>query len=76
MTTTPIEARCAVCKRRLKRPTSSGVGPVCARKLAEASPDGRGGLPGPGLPPKRSQAPTRPPVTSLPGQTEIPLENP
>lgn len=25
--------KCAACKRRLKRPTTSGLGPVCERRL-------------------------------------------
>lgn len=54
-------SRCAACGRRLRVPSPSGLGPVCARRLgvtaARAAPP----------------SPTAGPVP-IPGQTELPLE--
>ena len=56
------DARCADCRRRLRRPSPSGYGPVCARRrgiretprpTVAASPSG--------------------PVPVVPGQTELDL---
>ena len=52
--------RCAACKRQLKRPSPSGLGPVCERRL--------NGLPAPVL---RIAGPI---TGQVPGQTELPLE--
>ncbi|TGZ14699.1 hypothetical protein DV517_61820 [Streptomyces sp. S816] len=52
------EPRCAGCGRRLKRPTPTGLGPVCARRLT-----GR---------PARIRITRDPDVPA--GQTELPLQ--
>lgn len=69
-------ARCAGCRRRLKHPTPSGFGPVCAKKLPERAPDGRTGPEGPRVRSALSQRLTaRPtPREPHPGQTQLPLE--
>jgi hypothetical protein len=54
-------ARCAACGRRLVRPSPTGLGPVCARRLA------------PSRRPTSIRA-TDPPAQPIPGQTEIPLK--
>lgn len=50
--------RCAACKRRLKQPTPTGLGPVCNRRLN-------------GTPPVIRAPATDP--EPMPGQTELPL---
>lgn len=69
-------ARCAGCRRRLKHPTPSGYGPVCAKKRPQLAPDGRTRREGPGLPPGLSRRPTArtTPREPHPGQTQLPLE--
>ncbi|MFM9635911.1 DUF6011 domain-containing protein [Streptomyces turgidiscabies] len=64
------------CGRKLRTPESrsAGIGPVCARKLAQSSQEPRTGAPGARMPPKASRRPTGAPVPSLPGQTELPLQ--
>ncbi|MER7053413.1 hypothetical protein [Streptomyces sp. NPDC000351] len=54
-------SRCAACGRRLRRPSPSGLDPVCARRLHPA--------------PARPQTirATEPPVVHCDGQTELPL---
>lgn len=54
-------SRCAACGRPLRRPSPSGLGPVCARRLQ----------PAPARP--RSIRATEPPAEPIPGQVEIPL---
>ncbi|MFI9598881.1 hypothetical protein ACIHCX_03200 [Streptomyces sp. NPDC052043] len=59
---TPVTAKCAGCGRPLKRPSPTGFGPVCWRRL-----NGR---------PARQPAPTPDlgaPVPHVDGQTEIDL---
>ena len=69
-------ARCAGCRRRLKHPTPSGYGPVCARKRAQSLSAGRGGVPGPMVPPGLSQALTaRNTPPHCDGQDELPLND-
>ncbi len=69
--------RCAVCKRRLKRPTPAGIGPVCARKLSGASQERRTAAPGPRMPPKPPRGPTRPHgAPHCDGQEPLPLTDP
>jgi hypothetical protein len=55
-------SRCAACGRRLSRPSPTGLGPVCARRLG-ATPARR---------PRPVSRPD-PPPEPIPGQTEIPL---
>lgn len=51
-------AKCAACKRRLKRPSESGLGPVCERRLHG--------------PPARRPRPATPTTAELiSGQTEL-----
>ncbi|MEV7154868.1 hypothetical protein AB0N77_09615 [Streptomyces misionensis] len=52
------EPRCAGCGRRLKHPTPTGLGPVCARRLNE--------------PPARIRITTD--RDQMPGQTELELQ--
>jgi hypothetical protein len=54
-------ARCGACGRRLARPSPSGLGPVCARRLGLTSRK----------PPAIRGADTQP--DRIPGQTELPL---
>lgn len=53
-------ARCAACRRRLKRPTASGLGPVCEKRL---QPN----------PSRSAAAPTASPIPVIDGQTVIDL---
>jgi hypothetical protein len=53
-------SRCAACGRRLRRPSPSGLGPVCFRRLN----------PAPARTPARA---AKPPVEPIPGQTKIEL---
>lgn len=53
------QPKCAACKRRLKHPTASGLGPVCERRLT-------------GPPPARTRIPG-PTAEPVPGQAELPL---
>lgn len=55
-------ARCTACGRRLRRPSPTGLGPVCQRRLRSR-------------PPSRTTpaAATGSPVPPIPGQTELPL---
>lgn len=55
-------SRCAACGRPLRRPSPSGLGPVCARRLQ----------PAPARP--HSIRATEPPAEPIPGQTELPLQ--
>lgn len=66
--------RCAGCHRRLKRPSPSGFGPTCARKLARKPQDARTGHGGPRLPPGLSQRLRSAPVNPQPEQTALPIE--
>lgn len=61
----PVDAlKCAACGRRLRHPSPTGLGPVCARRLgATVSP--------PRKPARASPAATPPPLH--PGQTELPI---
>lgn len=52
-----------------------GYGPDCLRKLPQSSQDARAAPQGPGVPPRRSQAPTATPVPACDGQAELPLED-
>ena len=66
--------RCRGCHRRLKQPSPSGYGPKCAKKLAQSSQDARSAPQGPGVPPRRSQAPTAAPVPACYGQIALPIQ--
>lgn len=57
-------SRCAACGRRLRNPSLSGLGPVCARRLGRTA-----------APSKRAR--TTPPAVPVhvPGQTELPLQD-
>lgn len=55
--------RCVACGRRLRRPSLSGLGPVCARRLAAAAP--RSAV----VVPQSAGGP----VSQVPGQTALPL---
>jgi hypothetical protein len=59
----PDAPRCAACRRRLRRPTPTGLGPVCERRLNPATP-------------RASPAAIDGPVPMVPGQTELPLADP
>jgi hypothetical protein len=59
---TSVPARCADCKRRLRRPSPTGYGPVCARRRG-LTPTARASPP----------APPASPAPHMPGQTELPL---
>lgn len=67
--------RCQGCRRRLKHPSSSGYGPVCAKKMRQSPPNSLTASQGPGLPPGLSRALTAAPVSACDGQTELPLED-
>jgi hypothetical protein len=54
--------RCRECHRPLRRPSPSGMGPVCERRR-NARP----------TPVPAARTPTAAPVPSIPGQTELPL---
>jgi hypothetical protein len=54
--------RCRECHRPLRRPSQSGLGPVCERRR-NARP----------TPVPAARTPTAAPVSSIPGQTELPL---
>ncbi|MBZ6102762.1 hypothetical protein [Streptomyces olivaceus] len=54
-------SRCAACGRRLRRPSPTGLGPVCARRLA---PTAR---------PSATVRAAPPPDHHVPGQTELDL---
>lgn len=54
-------SRCLACGRRLRRPSPSGLGPVCFRRLN----------PAPARTPARAAEPL---VEPIPGQTELPLQ--
>lgn len=56
-------ARCAACGRPLRRPSPTGLGPVCARRL-NPTPTRRPAIRTPDTPPG-----------PIPGQVEIPLQN-
>lgn len=56
---------------RALRRSLGPLGPKCARKRAQSSPDGRTASQGPGVPPSLSRRLTAPVLH--PGQTEIPL---
>lgn len=61
---------CKGCKRRLKNPSPTGYGPVCARKHAPPAPRGHR------TPVRRSSARpalVRPAPDALPGQEALPL---
>jgi hypothetical protein len=55
--------RCRECHRPLRRPSASGMGPVCERRR-NARP----------TPVPTARTPTTAPVASIPGQIEIPLQ--
>jgi hypothetical protein len=52
--------RCAVCKRRLRHPSPTGLGPVCDRRLN-------------GPPPAKPSSHRPDSDDVIPGQTELPL---
>ena len=52
--------RCAACGRRLKRPSSSGLGPVCEKRLNPT-------------PTRPSSAAISQEIPVIPGQVELPL---
>jgi hypothetical protein len=61
---------CKGCKRRLKNPSPTGYGPVCARKHTPPAPRRHR------TPTRRSSAhpaPVRPAPDELPGQEVIPM---
>jgi hypothetical protein len=60
--TTPPAPRCAACRRRLKNPTTSGLGPVCEKRLH----------PSPHTTTAASSGPV--PVPVIDGQVELPLD--
>lgn len=51
-----------------------GYGPDCLRKRAGSLQDGRAAPRGPGVPPRRSQAPTATPVPACDGQIALPIQ--
>jgi hypothetical protein len=57
----PDPLRCADCKRRLRRASPSGLGPVCARRrgLTQSA--------------RTPTAPSAAPAPAIPGQTELPV---
>lgn len=52
-----------------------GYGPDCLRKRAGNASGARAAPQGPGVPPRRSQAPTATPVPACDEQIELPLED-
>ena len=56
--------RCRECHRPLRRPSPSGLGPVCERRR-NAQP----------LPVPAARVPTAGPVPAIPGQVELPLRD-
>lgn len=51
-----------------------GYGRVCAKKLPQSSPTARAAPQGPGVPPRRSQAPTAAPAPACDGQIALPIQ--